>query len=527
MKKTVLLVFCLIASSIIGLGQTYWHASHPGSDGYNLLGYIVIDNEEIHSESLEIGTFLGDQCVGADWAPYEYGGHMFTFVTFYGTVGDVVTFKLYDHELGRVLELNCEVSATLASNGGCIGCNMIEEEYFVFRFTTPSTTQTYELEIPGYGAGNTGGYHLIASPVTEPITPTTENGFITDAFDLYYFDQNGDGGTPNNEWINYELQGGYATWKITSGKGYLYASESGTTLQFTGTACTDGDVPLVYSEQNGDHNMWGWNLIGNPLAQDASINRACYVMNTDGTELASAASGTLIPAMNGVFVKAEAEGESVTFTPSTSGSGTEVAKVVLNVLRDRAATLDRAIVCFDENSTLPKFMLDSNNTKVYIPESGEQFAVVSSARQNSLPVNFKAKENGTYTLSVDINNIEMEYLHLIDNMTGADIDLLQQPNYQFNASTSDYESRFMLAFRAETGVQEQGQESFCFVNGRSLYFCEDVEGATFNLVDMTGRMVRNESLKGNGVSLDNLSEGVYVVRLAKGNDVKTQKVVVR
>ncbi len=429
-----------------------------------------------------------------------------------------MSFKLYDHQSGSVCELDApegivyQEQTTLGSY----------TSPYIVNFTTPSAPQptTYTLDIEGYGT-SAGGYHLISSPVTGEIEPSATNGFLTSAYDLYYFDQDGD--TEGKEWFNYEAN----AFTIQSKKGYLYASQSNTTLQFAGTACTDGDVPLVYSEQNRDHNMWGWNLIGNPLAQDATINRACYVMNTDGTELASAASGTLIPAMNGVFVKAEAEGESVTFTPSTSGSGTEVAKVVLNVLRDRAATLDRAIVCFDENSTLPKFMLDSNNTKVYIPESGEQFAVVSSARQNSLPVNFKAKENGTYTLSVDINNIEMEYLHLIDNMTGADIDLLQQPNYQFNASTSDYESRFMLAFRAETGVQEQGQESFCFVNGRSLYFCEDVEGATFNLVDMTGRMVRNESLKGNGVSLDNLSEGVYVVRLAKGNDVKTQKVVVR
>ena len=39
-------------------------------------------------------------------------------------------------------------------------------------------------------------------------------------------------------------------------------------------------------------------------------------------------------------------------------------------------------------------------------------------------VNFKAEENGTYTISVDVDNVEMDYLHLIDNLTGDDIDLL-------------------------------------------------------------------------------------------------------
>jgi hypothetical protein len=46
----------------------------------------------------------------------------------------------------------------------------------------------------------------------------------------------------------------------------------------------------------------------------------------------------------------------------------------------------------------------------------------------------------------------MDYLHLIDTMTGADIDLLarrqaQGPaSYSFKASTQDDESRFKLVF---------------------------------------------------------------------------------
>lgn len=511
MKKNILLLLALMMFAGV-VRANYWNVENIGlyEDYSTVTAVVKINGIEQTSTQLELGAFCNGVVRGSVYA-IKYKERYLFRLKCYGNPGDKFSLRLYDAE--HEIELNNLECDFIVNYGESLGSPNSPQ---VIEFN--SVVSTYELPITGYGS-STGGYHLISSPVTAEIEPSATNGFISGNYDLYYFDQ-----TQELEWINFEA-GAFA---IESGKGYLYASEGGTTLQFTGTAYSgDGIVPLVYSEANPSTNMHGWNLIGNPFPQDATINRACYVMNTNGTELASAASGTLIPAMNGVFVKAEAEGESVTFTPSTSGSGTEVAKVVLNVLRDRAATLDRAIVCFDENSTLPKFMLDSNNTKVYIPESGEQFAVVSSARQNSLPVNFKAKESGTYTLSVDINNIEMEYLHLIDNMTGADIDLLQQPNYQFNASTSDYESRFMLAFRAETGVEEQGQESFCFVNGRSLYFCEDVEGATLSLVDMTGRMVRNESLKGNGVSLDNLSEGVYVVRLAKGNDVKTQKVVVR
>lgn len=520
MKKITLLVFCFIASCTLGFAQTYWHASHPGSDFYNLMGYITIDGEESFSESLEIGTFLGETCVGADWYPWEEGGHLLYFGTFYGTVGNVVTFKLYNHDSGEILDLNCEVTATLTENRGCIGCNWPDEELFVFAFTTPSTSQTYELPIPAYGAGNTGGYHLISSPVTEEITPSTGNGFVSGNFDLYYFNQ-----ATEMEWINYDPN----EFTIQSTKGYLYASEGGTTLEFTGTAYSgDGVIPLVYSEANPSTEMRGWNLIGNPFPNEngATINKACYVMKADGTDLDPKGANTLIPAMNGVFVKATGTGQSATFTPS-NGDNPGNANVVVNILKDRGVAMDRAIVCFDNNGTLPKFMLNPDNTKVYIPQEDGNYAVVNSNIENSLPVNFKANEDGNYTLKIEVNDIRMEYLHLIDNMTGADVDLLVQPDYQFSATSHDYESRFTLVFKATTGVNEQTQQSFCFVNGRSLYFCEDVEGADFSLVDMTGRTLCNKVLKGNGVDLSSLSQGVYVVRLANGNEVKVQKVVIR
>ena len=41
-----------------------------------------------------------------------------------------------------------------------------------------------------------------------------------------------------------------------------------------------------------------------------------------------------------------------------------------------------------------------------------------------MPLNFEASENGEYTISIKAENAEFDYLHLIDNLTGTDIDLL-------------------------------------------------------------------------------------------------------
>lgn len=73
------------------------------------------------------------------------------------------------------------------------------------------------------------------------------------------------------------------------------------------------------------------------------------------------------------------------------------------------AVLDRAIVRFGEESqqhNLPKFQIRSNSTKLYIPQDNMDYAVVNVGRDGActvsteIPVNFKANENGTYTLTV-------------------------------------------------------------------------------------------------------------------------------
>ena len=349
--------------------------------------------------------------------------------------------------------------------------------------------------------------------MTEPIEPSAENGFLTGNYDLYYFDQEGDG--EGNEWFNYEAN----PFTIQSKKGYLYASQTDTQLQFAGTACTDGSVPLVYSTTSPSEFMRGWNLIGNPLAEDAAISQACYVMNGGGTELEAAAAGKLIPAMNGVFVKATGEGQSVTFTPSNnSGEG---AKIDINVLKDRGNTIDRAIVSLGEGGTLPKFMLNPENTKIYIEQGGDDYAVVSS-NEDEIPVSFKAASNGTYTLNVAVQNAELDYLHLVDNLAGTDTDLLANPNYTFEANTGDYASRFTLVLRNTTGLVEH----FAFYNGHNWTISNDGE-ALIQVVDVMGRILNSKEICGNAEINISQPAGVYMLRLVNGTDVKVQKVVVR
>ena len=174
-----------------------------------------------------------------------------------------------------------------------------------------------------------------------------------------------------------------------------------------------------------------------------------------------------------------------------------------------------------------KLYLSDHSTRVYFPISNQDYAVVRVQSEGEQPVNFKAKENGTYTLSIETKNVEMDYLHLIDNMTGADVDLLATPSYTFEAKTSDYASRFRLVFSANSISEDaDGDNAFAYFNG-SNWTVSNMGEATLQVVDVMGRVLSSETLSGNAEVNINQPTGVYMLRLVNGDNVKVQKVVVR
>jgi len=196
----------------------------------------------------------------------------------------------------------------------------------------------------------------------------------------------------------------------------------------------------------------------------------------------------------------------------------------LNVSRANRM-LDRTIVNFGGNTQLPKFQLRSTSTKVYIPVEGSDYAIVSAEGMGEMPVNFRAEKSGSYTISAKGEEVNFTYLHLIDNMTGADVDLLATPSYSFDASTTDYESRFRLLFA--TGSSEEG-DTFGFINGAGNLSIYGIEGeATLQVMDVNGRVLSTETFSGSYEKSLNVAAGIYMLRLTNGDNVKVQKMVIR
>ena len=361
-----------------------------------------------------------------------------------------------------------------------------------------------------------GGYYLIASPVGT-VNPGNVLNMLSNDYDLYYFDQ-----SQELEWRNVKQDGGF---NLISGTGYLYANSQNVALKFTGTPYSgDGEVPLTYDEKA---QLKGWNLIGNPFGTEATLNKPYYRLNTEGNALKTETEETSVAAMEGVFVQATGTNEKANFTAVSRGERSNVAKLNIMVTRNRGVVEDNAIVRFDGGATLGKFQFRENSTKVYFTEEGRDYAIVNSEARGEMPIGFKAAENGTYTVSVDLANAgELGYLHLIDNLTGADVNLLQTPSYTFDARKTDYASRFRLVFSdGSDAIGDNG--SFVFFNG-SDWVVSCKERSTLQIVDMTGRVLYSAVCLGNAhtVSTQGFPAGVYVFRLVGGAHVKVQKAVI-
>ena len=383
--------------------------------------------------------------------------------------------------------------------------------------------ETYTLNIDGYSTATNpdGGYYLIASPVI--VNPASVEGMTDGNFDLYYFDQ-----AEDNEWQNWkDNDATTGHFNLVPGKGYLYAHETGGAFELTGTPYTgNGVIELDYTE---GPTFAGWNLVGNPFGADATITttsgseKPFYVMNEEATDLA-VSDIEQVAAMEGVFVVADAAGQTVTFTEVTEPTNT--SKIVMNILSNRSNVIDRAIVRFGQGEQLPKFMLNPNNTKIYIPQYESDYAMVRSENEAEMPVSFKAATNGTYTISVNAENADMDYMHLIDNLTGNDIDLRETPSYTFEANTTDNANRFTLVYGILTGVNENNENNFAYFNG-SNWTISSNGNATLQVVDLTGRVLSSEQLNGTVNVNINQAAGVYMLRLVNGDNVMTQKVVVK
>lgn len=352
--------------------------------------------------------------------------------------------------------------------------------------------------------GANDGWYTIASPVDTASVKLATNG----DYDLYTYDEQ------NVLWLNQENPANNIT-HFAKGLGFLYANATNQSLNFAGNMkATNEQVSIPLSYQSDNTSLKGFNLVGNPFTRnlnpgDIAIGDTpltTYYVVEGGSELEARALATYpIKPGQGFLVQATAEDQNLVFNP-TSKDDNPVKPNFISIEVSKEEFTDRAYVQIGNGNMLRKMTLNEDAAQISIIKDKADYAAVTiEESKKEVAINFKANQDGTYTLHFETENFDPDYLHLVDLLTGTDIDLLVTPSYSFEAKINDYPSRFQLVLYKTTNSNDTDS---------------DITDGKTEILDLTGRIVATNSNA-------KLTPGVYLLRTINGNDIKTEKIIIK
>ena len=384
--------------------------------------------------------------------------------------------------------------------------------------------------VPDKGDEDNAGWYAIASPVNG----LAISSFAQGTHNVYSYDE------PTAYWHEYHSIWGEspAYNNLTSGVGYLYRSTVAG-LEFKG-ALNAGDAsgnvsPTLSYANTTNANLKGFNLVGNPFSHNISwsdmtktdIGEGYYLLDEDPDspthgKWGASTTGTIAPTQ-AFLVKAASASASLTINnnlPAQQGKGEQANHDNIMFSVSNGSQSDETFVLFKEGYGLNKIShRNSEIPMLYVIDNGTNYAVATMPdNTQSFMLGFEAKTTGKYTLSFKANG-EFNYLHVIDRMTGDDVDMLLEGEYSFIGSPMDNANRFIVRLGYLPNYDDNGEDIFAYQSGSDVVVSGEGE---LQIFDVMGRMIATQRI--NGVETINLStNGVYIFRL-NGN---TQKIVVK
>ena len=338
------------------------------------------------------------------------------------------------------------------------------------------------------------------------------------------------------------------------GKGYMMAISQDTYMNSQGVLNTGGEkIEITNQEPLSPTYNKGWNLVGNPYQAYLDLEqvgngpfyiydaeRGIYVPYVKGQSQNTWTPSQYIHPHQGFFMYSASNSQEFEFnyewatvTPDDGSYFRGVNYPLVNlVVENQRGNRDLAIIEFNRpelgGATKVMSMLNSN-FQMAASLDGRNYGILFTPEGTErVPVHFKTEQDGTYTLTWDMQNGNFTSLRLIDNITGVNYDMLSNDHYTFEASAEDYASRFYITYTC-TGVDEEvtyDSDNFAFFDGSEWV----VNGkGQLDVVDMTGRVLFTEQLNNdqNRVNLNGFAQGVYLMRVIDNKVVRTQKIIVR
>ena len=388
---------------------------------------------------------------------------------------------------------------------------------------TEDIESSIDVNVPTWESTSKTGWRAISSPINGQAFSGVTNLKSVSKHNIYRYDES------KRQWQEYRNDANrYNVFE--NGRGYVYRSEDVIGVVSFNGKCNTGKLKLTLSRADKVDDLTGFNLIGNPYAHEiykgVEISNEFladdyYILLPNGNwEVTS--DSEAIPVGSAILVQATKDNAKLVFdedaTATKRASSDNIWFTVAN-----SEYSDVACVNFREGHSLNKMAhYNEDAMMLYIINDGENFASANMSESDGIiELGFEAKKLGQYTLTFKANG-SFGYMHLIDKMTGADIDLLADNEYSFIGTDGDDNDRFIVKLSENAGNTTSVNDCFAWQSGNDVI----VEGnGQLQIFDVTGRMVMTQNV--NGIETINVNaNGVYIFRLI-GNETKTQKIVVR
>lgn len=370
------------------------------------------------------------------------------------------------------------------------------------------------------------GWHAISTPVNNVAFADVTNLRSSD-YNVYRLNET------NLTWENCNDNSNVFS-SFDNGRGYIYRKGDSQTIAFNGDLNVAAvSYPLTYTSSTTK----GFHLIGNPYPHNIYKGDGAAIPNTyleDGFYTITSAGGfvpgidetTPIAPCEAILVQAlnTVTDEDLIITKTTATGAKRDFDDNIMFAVSNSNYEDVAYAVFKEGHGLNKIVHRNEDIQMlYVQQNGEDFAIANIDEKVQLfNLNFRAATTGKYTLKAKPIG-DFGYLHLIDNLTGYDVDLLLEDGYSFIASLKDKENRFIVKFHRDDAYIASNDEIFAYQNGNEIVV--DGEGE-LQIFDVMGRLVIKRYVNGVETVEKPYQSGVYILRLV-GEETRIQKIIVK
>ena len=478
-----------------------------------VIGAIQINGVEQENIALEIGAFCGSECRGRQMLTYYPQIDRYqVLLMLYGEDGDVLSFRLYNHENEEELLLGSENEITFETNAS-LGLPL---NPYVFNFISMQTTALnsgwswYSTYIE---QNDINGLEMLESSLGEAglLIQSRTNGYV-EAFEY------------NNNVVWYGSLNSIANEQM-----YKVRTNASCNVMMTGMSAVMSNHPITINN--------GWNWIGFPSGHNLSVNTALAGMTPEINDIIKGRNGyaTYISYNENNFwygtLNVLEPGQGYMYlsnseTPKTLvyQTGNRDANLLDNVLADGnifKPLSDR----FADNMTITAIVeLDDAELK---SEDYELAAFVGDECRGSVKLMYVEPFN-SYVAFLTVfgdQSDEMRFVLADDNNV---LNSTEQIMFVNDGVVGNLMEPALIHFGSLNSVNENSQTVSVYPNptkGSINVYCNDIN--RIEVINAVGQIVMDMNVVDDSVSIDlsNQSDGVYMLRVITDNEIIVKRII--